>query len=178
MSVSGILSTSSCGSQGVQSNFQKVKSEFSQLGQDLQTGNLKQAQADFATFSKDLPSGQQNASSPAAKDVNALAQALQSGNLSQAQQAYATVQQDVQQAGGHHHRHHHHQESSQSSSGQSTVSQDVNTLGQDLKSGDISSAQKVFTTLQKDLQQYTNNYQSSNATQVAQNTNSSVSVSA
>ncbi len=163
-----------CDPQHMLRNFQAVKSKFDQLGQDLKSGNLSQAQADFATLSQNLPGGPQNTNDEGATDFNTLAQALQSGNLSQAQQAYASVQQDVQQAGGHHH---HHQESSQSSGQSSAISQDFSTLGQDLQSGDISAAQKAFATLQKDLQQYANNYQYSTATQAAQNA-SSISVSA
>jgi hypothetical protein len=44
--------------QGVQNKFQKIQSEFRQLGQDLKAGNLKQAQQDFATLSQDLPISQ------------------------------------------------------------------------------------------------------------------------
>ena len=179
MSISGIFSTGISDVQSMLGNAQTRKSDFSQLGQDLKSGNLSQAQADFATLSKDLPSGPQNANSQGATDFNTLAQALQSGNLSQAQQAYSSVQQDVQQAGGHHHHHHHHQESSQDSSSQnSTISQDFSTLGQDLQSGNISAAQKAFTSLQTDLQQYMNNYQQSTATQATQGATSGISVSA
>src|SRR2546430_631841 len=152
MAVSGIQSCNMCDPQYMLRNFQAVKSKFDQLGQDLKSGNLSQAQADFATLSQNLPGGAQNTNDQGATDFNTLAQALQSGELSQAQQAYAGVQQDVQQAEGHHH-HHHHQESSQSSGQGSAISQDFSTLGQDLQSGDISAAQKAFATLQKDLQQ-------------------------
>jgi len=127
-----------------------------------------------------LLSGPENTTDQGATDFNTLAQALQSGNLSQAQQAYSSVEQDVQQAGGHHHHHHHHrhhQESPQSSGQSSAISQDFSTLGQDLPLGDISAAQKAFATVQKDLQQYANNYQHSTATQAAQSA-SSISVSA
>jgi len=124
-----------------------------------------------------LLSGPENTTDQGATDFNTLAQALQSGNLSQAQQAYSSVEQDVQQAGGHHHHHRHHQESPQSSGQGSAISQDFSTLGQDLPLGDISAAQKAFATVQKDLQQYANNYQHSTATQAAQSA-SSISVSA
>ncbi len=93
MAVSGIQSCNMCDPQHMLRNFQAVKSKFDQLGQDLKSGNLSQAQADFATLSQNLPGGPQNTNDEGATDFNTLAQALQSGNLSQAQQAYASVQQ-------------------------------------------------------------------------------------
>ena len=155
MSVAGISSTNVFQPDYAQSNFKKVKSDFSQVGQDLQSGNLSQAQADFATLQKDLPqqSGQ-NPSGQIGQDFTNLAQALQSGNLSQAQQAFSTTQNDLQSAGQAHHHHHHHG----GGGGQnSAISQDFTQLGQALQSGDLSSAQSAFSTLQNDLQQYKNN---------------------
>src|SRR4029077_8607021 len=37
------------------SKFQQIKAEVQQLGQDLQSGNLTQAQSDFATLAQDFP---------------------------------------------------------------------------------------------------------------------------
>ena len=57
MSVSGI-SASSYLSQSLQSwqtKAQTIQNEFQQLGQDLQSGNLTQAQSDFKTLSQNLP---------------------------------------------------------------------------------------------------------------------------
>jgi hypothetical protein len=45
--------------QSVQNKFQQIQSEFQQLGQDLQAGNLSQAQQDFVTLTQNLPGGQQ-----------------------------------------------------------------------------------------------------------------------
>jgi hypothetical protein len=56
MSVAGISSINSTQLANFQSNFQRVQSEFKQLGQDLQSGNLTQAQADFVTLSQSLAS--------------------------------------------------------------------------------------------------------------------------
>jgi hypothetical protein len=177
MSVTGIASSilsAVSGSPSYQSRFQQIRSEFQQLGQDLQSGNLTQAQSDFATLSQNLSGTSQNstaATTPAATTTaattsnNSVAQAfaqlgqdLQSGNLQAAQQDFATLQQDAQQnsaqVGGHHH--HHHTESSQnSSSGQQTNSlvQDFSQLAQSLQAGNLQGSQSAFSTLQNDLQQ-------------------------
>jgi outer membrane protein assembly factor BamD (BamD/ComL family) len=178
VSIIGILSSNlfSAGAaqntQSPQSNtsvFQQIKTEFQQLGQDLQSGNLTAAQSDFTTLTQNLSGANQSSASTASSATgnNALAQAfaqlgqdLQSGNLQGAQQDFANVQQDVQQissqqVGGHHGHHHHHTESSQSSSSQQTnpIAQAFSTLAQDLQAGNLSGAQSAFSTLQNDLQQ-------------------------
>src|SRR5271156_5275704 len=114
MSISGIantalssLLTATQSAQGGRGNFQQIQSEFQQLGQDLQTGNLTQAQEDYATLSQNFPN-QQNAattlstaanSNPITQAFTALSQSLQSGDLAAAQQDYATLQQDLQSQG-------------------------------------------------------------------------------
>ena len=147
---------------GTPSNFQQLKTEFQQLGQDLQSGNLTQAQQDYATLSQNLPNSGSTTANPALQAFSQLGQDLQSGNLQAAQQDYATVQQDAQQQAaqvtGHHGHHHHHSESSQSSSASSSssnnsINQAFATLGQDLQAGNLSGAQTAFATLQNDLQQ-------------------------
>jgi outer membrane protein assembly factor BamD (BamD/ComL family) len=132
--------------QAWQTKAQKIQSEFQQLGQDLQAGNLTQAQSDFSSLSSNLSSPRQSSSLTQA--FSSLGSALQSGNLSSAQQAYSTVQQDVQQA-GHGHHHHHAQsgaESSNSSSG-SSLTQLFGSLGSALISGNLSAAQTAYSTL-------------------------------
>jgi len=180
MSIIGILSSNlfSAGaaqntqsSQNTPSVFQQIKTEFQQLGQDLQSGNLKQAQSDFTTLSQNLSAASQISAAAAnsATGAGAVAQAfaqlgrdLQSGNLQGAQQDFTSLQQDVQQissqqAGGHHGHHHHHVESSQSSDSSSQQSnplvQAFSTLAQDLQAGNLSGAQSAFSALQNDLQQ-------------------------
>jgi len=107
------------------STFQQIRTEFQQLGQDLQSGNLTQAQSDYATLSQDFPGGPSGAATtpaaastataaasaattapPSTNGNNSVAQAftqlgqdLTSGNLQAAQRDYANLQQDVQQAG-------------------------------------------------------------------------------
>ncbi len=147
MSIIGILSSNlfSAGatqntqtSQNAPSTFQQIKTEFQQLGQDLQSGNLTQAQSDFATLSQNLSNVSQNtaaanaaATTAATTSTNPVVQAfaqlgqdLQSGNLQGAQQDFTNLQQDLsqgssQQVEGHHGHHHHHAENSQSSSSSS-----------------------------------------------------------
>jgi hypothetical protein len=146
-------------SQGAPSNFRQLKTEFQQLGQDLQAGNLTQAQQDYATLSQNLPNAGQTTTNPVLQALTQLGQDLQAGNLQAAQQDYANVQQDAQQqqaaqVGGHHGHHHHHAESSQSSSSTSnSINQAFGTLAQDLQAGNLSGAQSAFATLQSDLQQ-------------------------
>lgn len=183
MSIVGILSSnlfSAGASQNTQSSqnnaskFQQITSEFQQLGQDLQSGNLTQAQSDFATLAQNLPSASQitaaNTNAAATTSNNPLLQAfaqlgqdLQSGNLQAAQQDYTNIEQDAQQQSsnqqvqGHHGHHHHHAESSQSSSSSSQQSNPINqafsALAQDLQAGNLSGAQSAFSALQNDLQQ-------------------------
>jgi len=183
MSIIGILSSnlfsagatqstqSSPSSQNIPSVFQQIKTEFQQLGQDLQSGNLQQAQTDFTTLSQNLSSASQTSpaaaslltgNSPLEQAFSQLGKDLQSGNLQGAQQDFTNLQQDAQQvssqqAAGHHGHHHHRTESSQDSdsSSQQTnpVVQAFSTLAQDLQAGNLSGAQSAFSALQSDLQQ-------------------------
>jgi hypothetical protein len=173
MSVSGIASgilsvLNSSQPQSGQSKFQQIKSEFQQLGQDLQSGNLTGAQQDFTTLSQNLPgvsqsSGSGNFSSllnsaagngqtganPLVQAFNQLGQDLQSGNLQAAQQDFTNiqqtaqqeVQQGAQQSGGRHHHHHRvdNDQNSSSSSSPSSSSQQTNPIVQ------------AFSTLAQDL---------------------------
>jgi hypothetical protein len=56
MSVAGIASAGLSQLANIQRNYQQVRSEFKQLGQDLQAGNLTQAQTDFVTLSQSAAS--------------------------------------------------------------------------------------------------------------------------
>jgi len=150
---------------------QQVKQGFQLLGQDLQSGNLSQAQSDFASLQQLLPGGQQSSlltpvssaqsSNPLATAVSQLAQDLKSGNVTAAQSDFATVQQDLQQAGpqlgaahGHHHHHQSDGDSGQSSGQQNPISTLFGQLGQDLQSGNLSAAQQAYSSLQQDFQQF------------------------
>jgi len=176
MSVSGIVSSLvsnvvASQTQNTANNpFQKFQQEFQQLGQDLQSGNLSAAQSDFVTLQQDAPansplanltSGSSSSSSssstqnsnPLQSAFSTLAQDLQSGNLSGAQSEYSTIQQDLQNQGqsqGAHFHHHHHG----GGSGGSEVNQEFQALGQALQSGNLSSAQQAYTSLQQSFQQF------------------------
>ncbi len=160
MSVAGISSSNLFNINDSRESVQsEMRQEFAQLGQDLQSGNLSAAQSDFATLTQLGPQSTTSSSSSTAASTSPMAQAfaqlskdLQSGNLSAAQQDFATIQQDMQsnavQVGGHRH---HHQGGGES--GQSTISSLFSQLGQALQSGDLSTAQQVFSTMQQDFQQ-------------------------
>jgi hypothetical protein len=174
MSVSGISSnnlfellaaqnsqTQSTQSQGSQNTpLQQIEDDFTQVGQDLQSGNLTQAQQDFSALSSAISSAQTDSSGTAASGTNpvqqafsALQQDLQSGNLTAAQQDFAALQQSAQQAGAQPHHHHHHGSDSGQSQQTSAIQQDFNSLGQALQAGDLGTAQTAFASLQQDLQQ-------------------------
>jgi hypothetical protein len=97
MSVSGISSSSlfDFQTQNLQNNKQQFQQAFQQLGQDLQSGNLSAAQADFATLQPSAPQANSTlANSPIGQAFAQISRDLQSRNLSAAQQDYATVQKD------------------------------------------------------------------------------------
>jgi len=188
MSTSAIsgISAFNYNNQSVQNEFQQFRQEFQQLGQDLQSGNLSAAQQDFVTLQQLAPqsnstsSTQSNSTSstqssnPIAQEFNQLSQALQSGNLSAAQQDYSQIQQDFQSqsAQGHHHHHHH-----GGGSGSSQISQLFNQLGQALQSGNLSSAQQAYATLQQDFQQLSASSGQNSGTQSSQSNPNTVAVS-
>jgi hypothetical protein len=156
MSVTGITSSflQSYNTQNTRNKFQQIQTEFQQLGQDLQSGNLSQAQADFATLSQQLPTAQQQTgASPIAQGFQALAKDLQAGNLSAAQQDFAAIKEAAQERSTQrpHHHHGHHGGADQPQS--NTLSQAFGALGQALQSGTLSSAQQAYATLQQDLLQ-------------------------
>ena len=158
MSVAGISSNLfGFDNPSVQNRAQQIQQEFQQLGEDLQSGNLSAAQSDFTTLQQLVPqsntTSSTQSSNPLAQAFNQLGQDLQSGNLSAAQQDYANIQQDMQnqtgqtQGQGHHH-HHHGGGDSQTSS----ISQLFEQLGQELQSGNLSSAQQSYNTLAQQMQ--------------------------
>ena len=149
MSVSSISNNSLSQSvQDWQVRAQKIQTEFQQLGQDLQAGNLSQAQSDFTALSQNTSAALQ-ANSSVAQAFSALGAALQSGNISAAQKAYSVLQQDVEQTGvGHHH---HHAPSSSATTNSSTgdsLSQLLSSLGSVLQSGSLPAALAAYSTLQ------------------------------
>jgi|SRR5208337_3565981 len=161
MSVSGISSSSffNYSAQSIQNRMQQFQQEFQQLGQDLQSGNLSAAQTDFSTLQQLTPQGNSTSSAqsnnPIAQAFSQLSQDLQSGNVSAAQKDYATIQQDFQSQATQTHGHHHHHGGG--GSGESEISQLLAQLGQALQSGNLSTAQQAYSTLQQDFQQFAQN---------------------
>jgi len=195
MSISGISSSNfwQTYNPGTQQNqFQQFQQEFQQLGQDLQSGNLSQAQSDFTTLQQNAPAGSplaaagstssSSGTSTIAQEFNQLATDLQSGNLTAAQSDYSNIQQTAQQNGlqgmqGHHHHHHHSSGSSQNSSqSSSTISQEFAALGQDLQSGNVQSAQQAYSSLQQSLQLFASSSGSSNNTLAATQSGINISI--
>jgi hypothetical protein len=134
----------------------QVQAGIQQLGQDLQSGNLSQAQSDFAALQPNNVPGLSSSSSSSnglASAFNQLATDLKSGNLSAAQQDCATVQQDLQSSAvsGHHHHHHHSAGSDTSSSSPNSLEQLFSQLGKDLQSGNLSNAQSAYASLQQEF---------------------------
>src|SRR5208282_5556411 len=159
MSVSGISSSSLYSTQNVESSAQQFRQEFQQLGQDLQAGNLSAAQSDFATLqnlTSQNSSATSQSNSPIAQAFQQLAKDLQSGNLSAAQQDFTNIQQDFQNQAGQTHGHHHHHHGG-GGGGDSSITQLLQQLGQDLQSGNLSTAQQAYNTIQQDLQQFAQN---------------------
>ena len=150
--------------QSTQSNtIQNIGQEFGQLGQDLQAGNLTQAQQDFTTLSSDLSSLQGSSSTPDLRQFQfqhgqqhsagiQLAAAGFAGRKCHAGAAdFGNLQQSLQSAGqgqqSHGHHHHHGGGGSQQAS---AIQQDFTSLGNALQSGDLSTAQSAFAQLQQD----------------------------
>ncbi len=162
MSVPGIFSSSVFDhiTQSVQSGnkAQQLQKEFQQLGQDLQSGNLSAAQADFATLQQSGPQSNSTtpsqSSNPVERAFNQLSQDLQSGNVSAAQQDFATIQQVFQNQAAQGHPHHHH---GGGGSQANAISQELEQLGQALQSGNLASAQQAYSTLQQQFQQFSEN---------------------
>jgi hypothetical protein len=190
MSVSAI-SANSYSDYSSQGTFEHLKQEFQQLGSDLQAGNLTAAQADFATLQPDFPQTGNfppRPSNPIEQTFSQLSQDLKSGNLTAAQQDYQTIQQDFQNqaaqwsqsaqgtegATGHHHHDH---GGSGSSSESSQISQVMSQLGQDLQSGDLTSAQQTFVSLQNLLEQFNQGDKQQSSTS-SESTSSTISVNA
>src|SRR3974390_607296 len=172
----------------LQSNSHSFKKEFQQLGQDLQSGNLAQAQANFAALQPPTPpvsSSSQSSSNSLASAFSQLSNDLQSGNLSAAQQDYSNIQTDLQQSasvsGLHHHHHHHHVESSQDSSqdsSQISLSSLFSQLGQALQSGNLSAAQSAYTSLRQEFAQFAPGASTSTSSPTSAGSSASINLTA
>ena len=160
MTVASIFSTLlNSGAQNAQSQNraqpQGFQQEFQQLGQDLQSGNLSAAQSDFATLQQSgmLPNSTaaSTASNSIAQEFTQLSQDLKAGKLSSAQQDYAALKQDFQSHSLQHSGRHHYQSGS---NGSDPISQLMGQLGQALQTGNLTSAQQAYSSLQQDFQEF------------------------
>jgi outer membrane protein assembly factor BamD (BamD/ComL family) len=139
MSIAGILSSNLFSSGAAQGNqhtegvggngqkFQQLKSEFQQLGQDLQAGNLTKAQSDYATLSQNFPGASQTGAAAATTTAAAATTAAPTNGTTTA--------------------------ASTSTTGNSTVAQQFAQLGQDLQSGNLQAAVQDYSNLQQTAQQ-------------------------
>ena len=160
MSVMGIASSSIfnflSGSMA-KSHGQNFQQEFQQLGQDLSSGNLSAAQADFQALQPQSgaasSSSGQSSTNPLTSALSQLATDLKSGNVTAAQQDYATVKQDLSSMGGHHTHHHHHHDGGAQDASQNPVQQLFAQLGQALQAGNVSAAQGAYSALAADFQE-------------------------
>ncbi len=138
MSVAGITSINSTQLANVQQNLQKVQNEFKQLGQDLQSGNLTQAQADFVTLSQSLASPP-NLVGPTALNNTA-------GTGSSPANPSTAAGPAAHRSASHHGVH---------------LRQALNQVGQALQAGNLGAAQQAFTAMSQIWQQFTSTTSSS-----------------
>ena len=156
MSIAGISSNFLLNSLSPrQTSLQQFKDEFQQLGQDLQAGNLKAAQDDYAQLQK-IQEQKNSSSSLSSASVSVsqlfaqLGKDLASNNVSSAQDDFNDIMKAIQSNGSRAHHHHHH--GGASSTQTSAVQTDLNSLGAALTSGNISAAQAAYASVQTDLQ--------------------------
>jgi hypothetical protein len=134
VSVTGIASNmlfqafAAASSKKTQGGFGQVQAQFQELGQDLQAGNLTQAQQDFAAIAKTF-SGNPAAAQPQITTTNTPTSATPTTTTTGATPSATT--------------------------GATTTSpsQAFSTLSQALQSGNLSAAQAAFVTLQQELTQ-------------------------
>lgn len=150
MNIESISSTSA----GDRTHLHRIRQDLGALQSDLQSGNIAQAQTDFATLLDDAPalknalsattttaqpSGQSNA-------LTGLSSALQSGNLAGASTALTSLEQAMGRA----HAHHHHHGGFGAPGNQAAAQTDLQSLSGALQSGNVSAAQQAFAQLQED----------------------------
>lgn len=109
MTVSAIFPSSELNqANNLQNANQQRRTEFQQLTQALQSGNLSNAQQAFGALTKSTASSGIQ-SIQLTQDLNTLGSALQSGDLAGARDAYSAVQQGLRHSNpvaAHHHRPH------------------------------------------------------------------------
>jgi hypothetical protein len=167
MSVSGISSHSlfSFVAEGLQSKRHAFRSEFEQLGKDLQSGDLAAAQKDFAAL-RQLQAEQTAGTADASVDplqaaLKKFAEDSQAGGINAAQKDYADVLHVYQSQSSPVHPH-----SVRSSGNNNAIQQSIAELGQALQAGNLKAAQQAYRALQQEFPTFANwtSETSSNAT--------------
>jgi len=162
MSMSGIQSSTFNPYQLASNN--PMQQQLQQLSQALQSGNLSEAQSDFATLQQAFsqPAATSGATStattnPLNQSFNQLASDLQSGNLAAAQKDLSTVQQDLHGGVGTppFHRVPPNQHTGGGlSNGTGFQFKDPNQFSPSASSTNLASAQQTYATLAQQLQQF------------------------
>jgi hypothetical protein len=143
------------------SSASSVGSDFSSLGQALQSGNLTSAQSAFTQLQQDI----QTASASRRRHHHMHSHGVEGGQASNAQSGGQTS------TGS----------STSSSTGASTnsIGSDFSSLGQALQSGNLTGAQSAFTQLQQDIQTACSTYfQVGNASGSSQTASASLNIMA
>jgi hypothetical protein len=146
MSVAGISNSSTFDSApSVHHNVYQLRQEFKKLGEDLKSGDLSAAQADFATLQQLHSPGPVASPTvskhPIAYGFRQLAEDLQSGNLFGAQQDYLKIREAYRNRVEH--RHH--------PPGGGGPTQLLSQLGQALQPGNAGAAQQAYSANATDL---------------------------
>lgn len=195
MFIPGILASNIFGgssSGGVHNRFREIQQDFQQLGQDLNSGNLAQAQSDFSALQQVLPAQEQSGdsstqaaaqgSNPVQQAIAQLGKDLSAGNLTAAQSDFATLRQDLQQASqgsSAPHRHHHHRGWDTHAAGQANdMTSLFGELGQELQAGNFTAAQQAYSTLQQNFLQFASAPAASSGASGSTTGNGSLNVSA
>ncbi|HVU33900.1 MAG TPA: hypothetical protein VHE61_10725 [Opitutaceae bacterium] len=152
MSIDSISSTHASG----RAHLQQIRQDLNTLQSDLKSGNLAQAQTDFATLLDDAPAlksqlssaGSPTNASGQTSPLGVLSTALQKGDVSGASTALTSLQQSLR--GLHHHHHHHHDGDENAAGGAGSTATDMQSLAGALQSGNLTAAQQAFTQLQAD----------------------------
>jgi hypothetical protein len=178
--LSGLISANYSNYGSVQSKMEKMQQAFSQLGRDLQSGDVPAAQSDLNALEQYMPQTSSPASTSStssdsiAAELSRLSKDLQSGVGSSAQKDYSTIKQDFAKHAAHAHTHRAGSSGSDSSSNE--VLRELNALSSALQSNDTSGAQTAYSSLLSDLETYAQ--QNGLAITSTQTGSSSVSLSA
>ena len=165
MNISSIFSAYSANqsSSSAPSGAKQFAKDLKALETALESGNLTDAQTAFAAFAKDVKSSDKgnpfnssnDSSDTLANDLKAVETALKTGDISSAQQAFATLKTDMEAArkargAGPQPPPDDSQDDSISSTG--SLADDIKAVAKALNSGDVTTAQQAFATLQADMQ--------------------------